>query len=216
MQKPCPAVPALRTGARVGGSHNSSQSFVKTSRRVSSAQSLPKCLNAPTRYHMSRLTLFESLTVRVKDDAQPPPWPELNLCTLCEAGIDRQREDNRAWYVLPLNDGDGSETTRDDGHENSATHLALCSPVQGVWMENLCKRWHSYAGEMTCSSLCAVRPMRVRGDGLCRSLGQLSCKVWPCNSHNSYRTPIPRIKATLPRAVQKPFRSPETGATSKK
>lgn len=49
--------------------------------------------------------------------------------------------------------------------ENSATHLALCSPVQGARMENLHKQWHSCAGEMTCSSLCAVRPMRVGETG---------------------------------------------------
>jgi hypothetical protein len=207
---PCPAVPALVTGARVGVSHSSGQSFFETNgrdRRVSSAQSMPKCRNAPTRYHMSRLTALSHPTGRRKNGAQPPPWSELNLCSPCETGIDRQRKDSRVQKLLLRT----LRTVRKRlkmTTENSATHLALCSPVQGAQMENLHKRWHSCAGEMTCSSLCAVRPMRVGETGKrgAQAKSPASFGKSAAATATSYTGPIPpRIKALRPRAVQKPF-----------
>lgn len=114
---PCPAVPALMTGARVYGSHNSGQSFLKTNGRegrVSNAQKyaqVPKRANAISHESSNHV---ESPTVKVKDGAQPPPRSQLNLCSPCETGIDRQRKDSHAWKPSSLNAAESSETTRDD------------------------------------------------------------------------------------------------------
>lgn len=94
-----PSRASVVTGARVGGSHNSGQSFLDTSRRegrVSSAQSMPKYPNAPSRYHMSRLTALSHQQSDEEDEAQPPFWSELNLCIPYETIEDRQMKESCA------------------------------------------------------------------------------------------------------------------------
>ncbi len=178
---------------------------------------MPKRANAIS--HESS-NYVESPKLRRRNKAQPPSWPELNLCIPCETGMDRQREGLPYTACLASVRCEGLGNDDNDRHENSATHLGLCSAVQGVRMENLCRQWQFVCWRndlliplRSAPHACSGRRAKRGAQARClQALGNPS----PRNSHFSYGPHIHESRLSLRGPSGNRFCSPETGVSSKK